>query len=341
MQKSRIAVVGFGFMGQTHAKNILKNPEVELAAIVDKQPGNISDKLNQHSGNLTSDSLDEKEISSVAIYSSLEECLEVEKLDACVIALHTRLHYQYTKMALEAGVSVFVEKPFCLDVAEGEELIELAGTKNLLLMVGQVVRFMPPYQKLKNWIESEQFGKLKFLSLTRFSGIPAWGQWKEMQADFGASGGALFDLVIHDIDFVQWVLGLPDSITSTILPGKLSHYDYLNAMWKYNPGTIVKIEGGNIFHAAFPFQAGFSANFDNASVLYSSQSPENIIVTTDTETSLIPAGDAMEGFQAEMDYFIECLGKNSKPEICMPASALQSVKLCHQLARESSLNSRS
>jgi predicted dehydrogenase len=327
MEKLKIAVVGFGFMGVTHTLNILKNPALELVAIVDKNPDNISKNLDKQVGNLSTGTFNKNEISKVHIYSTFEECIAAEKLDACVIAVHTDFHYKLTKLALEAGINVFLEKPFCLNIQEGEELIKLAQIKILLLMVGHVVRFMPPYQKLKSWVDSDEFGSLKFLSLTRFSGVPDWGQWTEKQKDFGSSGGALFDLVIHDIDFVQWVLGMPDSIESTILPGKLSKHDYLNAIWKYNSGIKVKIEGGNTFHTAFPFQAGFSANFEKASILYSSSNAENIIVATDSEVKQVPAGDAMIGYSEEIDYFTRCLINGKRPKKCMPESALQTIHL--------------
>jgi predicted dehydrogenase len=327
MEKIRIAVVGFGFMGITHTMNILKNPELELVAIIDKNPENIRKNINEQVGNFSTGGISEKEISNIQIYSSFEDCVADVQLDACVIAVHTDFHYKLTKLAFEAGINVLLEKPFCLDISEGEELIELAGNKGLLLMIAHVVRFMPPYQKLKNWIESGEFGELKFLSMTRFSGVPAWGQWIEKQKEFGSSGGALFDLLIHDIDFVQWALGIPDTIDPTILPGKLSRHDYLNARWKYNSGVNVKIEGGNIFHTAFPFQAGFTAGFEKASIVYSSTNPENIIVSTDTETIEIPAGDTMEGYSGELNYFAECVKNKTNPEKCTPESALLSIKL--------------
>ncbi len=327
MTKIKVAVVGFGFMGITHTRNILQKSNLELVAIVDKNPGNVKKNINEQIGNLLVGGIKEKDVAKIEVYSSVDECLLKENPDVFVIAVHTDFHFNLTKKALENGISVFLEKPFCLDIREGEELINLAQKANLLLMVGQVVRFMPPYQKLKKWIDSGEFGNLKFLSMTRFSGVPAWGDWKEKQKDFGSSGGALFDLVIHDIDFVQWALGEPDSIQSTILPGKLSRHDYVNAIWKYNSGINVKIEGGNTFHTNFPFHAGFSANFENASVLYSSSNPENIIVATDTESMNIPAGDAMEGYSGELDYFINCLLNHEKPVKCLPESALKSIKL--------------
>jgi len=179
MEKIRIAVVGFGFMGITHTMNILKNPSLELVAIVDKNSENIKKNISEQVGNFSTGGISEKEITNIKIYSSLEDCIVEEKLDACVIAVHTDFHYKLTTLALNSGINVLLEKPFCLDISEGEELIELASNKNLLLMVAHVVRFMPAYQQLKNWIDSGQFGKLNFLSMTRFSGVPAWGQWIE------------------------------------------------------------------------------------------------------------------------------------------------------------------
>lgn len=325
----KIAVVGFGFMGLTHTINILKNPELEMVAIVDKNPENIRKNLTEQVGNFSTGTLNEEVVSKIKIYTDLKDCLATETPDVCVIAVHTNLHYELTKMALNAGSNVFLEKPFCLDVAEGKELIELAVQKQRLLMIGHVVRFMPAYQKLKSWVDSGEFGALKFLSLSRFSGVPAWGQWKEKQQDFGSTGGALFDLVIHDIDFVQWLLGNPESIESTCIPGKLSRHDYVNAIWKYPSGVTAKIEGGHIFHTSFPFRAGFIAGFENASVVFSSNCPD-IKVTTDTETTLVPAGDAMEGYSGELGYFLECLKNRTQPEKCMPESALKTIEICYQ-----------
>ena len=327
----KMVVVGFGFMGKTHTGNILKNPNVRLTAIVDKNTESIHENLKGESGNFETGSIDAEELSKVNIYSDFAQCLETEKPDACVIAVHTNLHFEMAKTALEAGVHVFLEKPFCLNVDECHQLIELARNKNKILMVGHVVRFMPAYKKLKSWIDSKEFGKLEFLSLTRFTGVPAWGQWKDKQKDFGSSGGALFDLVIHDIDFAQWVCGVPEKISASYLPGKLSNHDYISALWKYeNSGVQVKIEGGNTFHTAFPFQAGFSARFEKASVLFSPGDAENITVATDATTKQIPVGDPNEGFAAELNYFMACAAGNKQPAKCMPESALESVNICYR-----------
>jgi predicted dehydrogenase len=190
---------------------------------------------------------------------------------------------------------------------------------------------MPAYSYLKDLIDSEKYGRLKFLSLSRFSGVPAWGQWIDRQKEFGSSGGALFDLVIHDIDFAQWVCGVPGEISSFNLPGKLSAYDYVSANWSY-PGKElqVRIEGGNVFHTEYPFQARFSAQFENASVFYTSENPENIVVATNSQSELAPAGDANDGFSSEINYFISCVESGEKPVKSSPESALESIRVCYR-----------
>jgi predicted dehydrogenase len=330
-----IVVVGFGFMGMTHTGNLLKNPNVRLAAIVDKNTEDIYDKLEEQAGNFDTGTVSREELKEVNTYDDFADCLRKEKPDACVIAVHTNLHYEMAKMALEAGTHVFLEKPFCLEVEEGQKLIDLARAKNKILMIGHVVRFMPAYKMLKKWIDTEEFGKLEFLSLTRFTGVPAWGQWKDKQKDFGSSGGALFDLAIHDIDFAQWVCGVPETILANYLPGKLSNHDYISALWKYEDSEVqVKIEGGNTFHTAFPFQAGFSARFENSSVLFSPKDVENITVATDTTANEVPVGDPNEGFAEELNYFISCALENKQPEKCTPESALESVDICYRHINE-------
>lgn len=328
-----IVVVGFGFMGMTHTINILQNPHLRLVAIVDKNAEQVPQKLHENSGNFSTGTLSESDISRVKIYSDFAECLHAEKPDACVIAVHTALHFEMAKLALLNDAHVFLEKPFCLDVAQGEELIALAQSRNKILMVGHVVRFMPAYEKLKELIDSRELGQLEFLSMSRFSGVPAWGQWKDRQKDFGSSGGALFDLVIHDIDFAQWVCGIPDDVDTRNLPGKLSNHDYVSAFWTYkNKPYTVKIDGGNTFHSAYPFQAGFSARFTDASIVYSSKEPDSIVVTTDSDTRLIPVGDANDGFSGELNYFVDATLKNEPPTKCTPQSALNSIWLCYRHA---------
>jgi len=326
----KVAILGFGFMGMTHAENILKNCDLELVAIVDKNPTAVEDKLLSAPGNFAVGEINQEKLEKIKRYISLDDCLEFEDLDAVLICVHTDLHYEMTRKVLLHGKHVFLEKPFCLDMQQADTLIRLARGKDKILMVGHVVRFMPPYQKLKEYIDNGTFGGLKFLSLSRFSGVPAWGEWMDRRVSFGSSGGALFDLLIHDIDYVNYILGKPGSIKCNYLPGFLSKHDYITALWSYfNRDLNVKIEGGNIFHSNFPFQAGYMAQFEKASVQYSTIKGDVIQVATDSNLEEIPSGQAGDGFHNEIAYFSQCINQNRPPVECMPESSLQTIQLCY------------
>jgi predicted dehydrogenase len=326
---NKVAVIGFGFMGITHALNILKNPDLKLKAIVDINPDLIERNLKSGVGNIATGTFDGAELAGISKYSSLEECLRSEDIDAVHICTHVNLHYDMTKTALLNDKHVFVEKPFCLNVKQAEELVSLAARRNKILMVGHVVRFMPPYQKLKQWVDSKEFGALKFLSLSRFCGLPAWGQWKEKNVK-ELSGGALFDLVIHDIDFANYVAGMPSEIKCNYLKGEYTDHDYVSAMWSYkNSDVHVKIEGGFTFHTSYPFQASYMAQFDKASLLYTTLHGDIIQVADDNSLREIPAGDGGDGYFNEIAYFGKCIKGNMHPEECTPASSLQAIELCY------------
>ena len=326
---NRVAVVGFGFMGIAHTLNILKNPDLKLKAIVDINPDLIEKNLKSGIGNFSTGNIDAAELEGISKYASLEECLSSEELDAVNICTHVNLHYDMTKTALMNDKHVFLEKPFCLDLKQAEELVNLAARKNKILMVGHVVRFMPPYQKLKQWVDTREFGRLKFLSLSRFCGLPSWGQWKEKNVK-ELSGGALFDLVIHDIDFANWVAGMPSGIKCNYLPGEYTSHDYVSAMWSYGESNVhVKIEGGFTFHSNFPFQASYMAQFEKASVLFTTLRGDIIQIADDTAVREVPASDGEDGYFNEIAYFAKCIKNNSRPEECTPESSLQAVKLCY------------
>ena len=324
-----VAIIGFGFMGITHANNILKNKKISLRAIITRNENSIPAKLDQLKGNFPTGEVDSATILSLPVYKTLAACLRHEKIDAVHICVHTDLHYEMVTEAIQNGLHVFLEKPMTLRREEGKLMIAFARQRGVKFMVGHVLRFMPAYEKLKRWIDTKEFGILKFISLTRFSGLPTWGQWKEKQEKFGSSGGALFDLLIHDIDFLYHALGCPDKIESNSHAGYLSDHDYVVAWWHYKH-TIAKVEGGNTFHSMFPFHAGYMARFENASVIYSSLSPTTIQVSTDISNTTFEVEEPDSGFYNEFDYFAGCIENGRDPLICMPESSLKSVELCYQ-----------
>ena len=120
-------------------------------------------KIDDPGGNIQTEKGHTEVLKSLPVYRSLRSCLEKEKLDAVHICVHTDLHYNLAKEALQCNLHVLIEKPFVLSLEKGKELIKLAAEKKKILMVAHVVRFMSPYIKLKEMIDSECYGKMNFL----------------------------------------------------------------------------------------------------------------------------------------------------------------------------------
>lgn len=327
MIKLRVAIIGFGFMGKTHALNILRSQTMELKAIVD----NRSDLFTQLKGNIDTGEITPADFAGINIYNTIDECLANESLDLMYVCVHTLSHYELAMRSLMKGLHVFIEKPFVLKEKEGLALIAEAIKQHKKIGVGHVVRFMPAYCELHKIYKEQTLGLLKFISLSRFSGVPNWGDWTKRRESFGSSGGALFDLIIHDIDFLQYTLGRPDRVNSTYIEGQLSKHDYLNAFWQYDNSEIeVKVEGGNIFPSLFPFEASFKACFENGAVCWSSSDGLNFKIITANDLYTIPLEDANIGYQREEEYFAKCIIEDLIPEACSAESSLQTIRLCYQ-----------
>jgi predicted dehydrogenase len=119
------------------------------------------------------------------------------------------------------------------------------------------MRFWPGWPWLRERIRDQAFGPLRSLSLQRLCARPGWSP--EFYCDDLRSGGALFDLHIHDADFVFWSLGPPQSVQSQ------GSSDHLIAAYHYRDGPdLVMAEGGWDQSEGFPFRMRYIANFERA-----------------------------------------------------------------------------
>ena len=107
----RIGMVGLGKMGLSHLAIVGAHPEINLVAACDTV-GYLTDVLNKHAG--------------LKCYADYDRMLAEEQLDALVISTPSKLHAAIVDKALQRGLHVFCEKPFVLDVADGERLVETA-----------------------------------------------------------------------------------------------------------------------------------------------------------------------------------------------------------------------
>jgi predicted dehydrogenase len=317
----KIAVIGFGFMGVVHAQNILASENLILCAIVDNRE-NIFIGI-ENTGNKGQLDLSVERLKKMPVYKTLEECCQKENLDAVSICVPLFLHYELAKKALNLGLDVLLEKPFCPELEQCQELINLAKEKKLILMVAHCVRFAPEWEFLANCISDKRYGELKLFSTNRTAGEPTWGVWQDEKIK-QTCGGALMDLLIHDIDHANSCLGTPSDIKVNFRCD-----DYWEIALKYpdNPAKI-SIKGG-FLHRNTPFASEYVATFERGSVRYNTQQPGIIHIGINSGQESVQFNGDM--YVNEIEYFAKCIYARNKPEKCLPEASLQTIEVCKKI----------
>ena len=315
----RFGVVGLGFMGRCHLATLAGLGGAQVVAVHDASGERLAGPLAPDGGNIDTGGAAWDE-SAVRRCESLPELLSAG-IDAVVLAVPTHLHGELTCAALAAGMHVFCEKPMALDLADCDRMIAAADQAGRVLMIGHCVRFWAEYAAAAEIVRSGRHGRLRSLLMSRYSGLPDFGAGGWF-ADAGKSGGGLFDLHIHDLDYALMLLGEPAAIRARGQIGPSGGYDHVAASLDYGPdGPVAEIEGGWLA-GKVPFRASFRMCLERATLIYDSDRPQLELYADAAEAvSVWP----VSGYVAEMQHFVECVGCGSPSEIVPPQSSRQTV----------------
>lgn len=319
----RVGILGFGFMGRMHFRCYKQMQDIEIVVLCDIEPDQLT--AQGEAGNVAGaeESID---LSSVQFYTDFDTLLKEENLDAVSIALPTSLHSEYTVKALEAGLDVLCEKPMAPSVAECEAMIAAAQKNNKILQVGHCIRFWPEYAVTKEIIDSGQYGKVKAISLQRFSLTPTWSE-KNWILDGSKSGGATLDLHIHDADYVQYLFGLPRQVYSSAVKGPSGDFDHIVTQYHYGDEKAVVAEGGWMMTESYGFKMSFDVVLEKAVITFDcTREPSFKVHPADGEafTPEVPSGD---GYSREIEYFAQMVSGKTLPTILTPDQSRDSVRL--------------
>ncbi|WP_409342372.1 Gfo/Idh/MocA family protein [Paenibacillus sp. MBLB4367] len=314
----KVAVAGCGTMGRKFARVISEMQHVELTGIYNQSP---------HSAKGFAESLGTK------WFSSYDELLADKELELVVIALPTFLHKAYTIRAAAYGKHVICEKPIALDREEAGEMMRACDLAGVRLFVGHVLRFFPEYRHMRKQATEGAVGKIGVVHAKRASLHPPADSWF---ADSGKSGGVIFDLMIHELDYMCWLLGEVSSVFAE--SKRTAGFDYATATLRFESGAIANIE------AIWGHPASFHANleiFGSHGVLKCSSQDSRPLVLYCTDSGsaagegvILPeAPSRQDPFALEIAHFIDCIRHRKQP-IVTAADACQAVAVA-QLALQS------
>lgn len=199
LQPLRVGIVGLGWAGETHLKNYLLNPAVEVVAIADTNQTQLYRVGQAH--NIQN------------LFTDWQELVERPDIDIVSVCTPNFLHAPVSIAALNNGKHVMCEKPLARTSEEAAEIVQAAEDNRRVLEVAFNHRQRGDVQILKNYIDLGGLGHIYHAkaSWMRRNGIPGMGGWfthREM-----AGGGPLIDLGVHVLDMAIYLLGERRAVT--------------------------------------------------------------------------------------------------------------------------------
>ena len=177
----KVCIIGYGYWGPNLCRNFSNANGYNLSTICDLNNQNLAKARKNYPG--------------VKIYKNFKEAIKINKYDLIVLATPTSTHYTLAKFILEKSINVLVEKPLCLSVKHHSDLNKIAKRNNVKIFIDFPFIFSGSIKYIKNIIDNKKFGKLNSLESYR------------EQAPVRTDTSVLWDLSIHDISIIKYLLG--------------------------------------------------------------------------------------------------------------------------------------
>jgi len=321
----KVGLVGIGFMGRGHLDNYIRLESegfpVKLTAICDIDSEKFQGKTVKGNIDVGTGKYD---FSKYNLYTDLDEMLEKEELDYLDIALPTYLHAEATIKALNKGIHVLCEKPMALTSEECKKMIEAAEKNNKKLMIAQCLRFWPAYETLKEYVESGKFGKALGGYFFRGGGTPRWS-YDNWLLDKNRSGGCLLDQHIHDVDMINWLFGVPQSVSTlarNVIPG--SGYDIVSTNYIYEDGLVINAQDDWTLEGDYGFEMLFRVNFEKGNLIFE----KGVLkINPNDGKGFIPELPKEDGYYREIKYFVNAIINDTPIITAAPESTMNTIKI--------------
>jgi len=323
----KVGVIGLGMMGQMHLAAWAGIPGTRLRMVADTDPrraaGDFSGSWSNMEGGASS-----IDFSKITGTSDPMELIHSEDIDVVDICVPTPFHLDLALAAIKAGKHVLCEKPLARTAADARRIARAADKGAGYFQPAMCLRFWPEWAWLKKAVEKGTYGKVISAEFRRVGGVPpGWFARGDL------SGGAILDLHLHDTDFVHYVFGMPDAVSSGGWVGPSTCIDHVHTRYIYDEGPVITAQG-SWAAPAMPFDMSFCVLFEEAGVDYSLSRAEAPLMLyrnakgkrkAPKPTAVkCPAGD---GYKAEMAYLAKCIRTGTTPDVVTATEAAESIRI--------------
>ncbi len=268
----RFGIIGYGYMGHVHGKNIGQLEDAKLIAVCDINPKEL---LDVPEGVLT--------------YSDADSLLENKDIDVVIIAANNNQHKYLVEHAARAGKDIICEKPVAMSVAELDEMLEAVNEWGVRFTVHQQRRYDKDFRSMKEVYDSKELGNIYTIQTSLYGFNGYMHDWHIKKSE---GGGMLYDWGVHLLDQLLYMVDSPVKNVYAVLNNVINSEvdDYFNINLRFENGIMARAELGTYFLTDRPgwFSRHWFMGGDKGSVYADGMSPKGKLVTTASLRSHTP-----------------------------------------------------
>ncbi len=330
----RVGLIGIGFMGWIHYLAYQRMTAAKVSAICTRDPKKAAGDWTDIKGNFGPPG-ERVDLTGIATYSDWQQLLESPEIDAIDICLPPAMHKEVAITALTMGKHVLCEKPMALDVADCEEMLNVAAAHGRTLAVAHVLPYMGPFEYALSVARSKKHGRILSAHFKRIISDPTW-----IPDFYNAAkvGGPMIDLHIHDAHFLQLLFGTPANVTAAGWQ-RDGVAQYAQMLYRFPDGQQVATAASGVCNSdARMFTHGYEIQFERAVLSFEfaahSAGAETFgLFEYDSSgkatTVDLPPKDDIDGFVAEISEFINLIQGGSEKDSPLSAKhASNAVRIC-------------
>jgi len=313
-----IGVIGYGYWGPNIVRNFNGVDGAKVVTLCDLNEGVLRKATKLYP--------------AMAATTDVSDLLTAKDIDAVAIITPVFTHFDLAKKALENGKHVFVEKPFTSTVAQAEELVALADTKGLTIMVDHTFLFTGVVRKIKDFIDEGTLGKLYYYDSMRVNlGL------------FQHDVNVVWDLAPHDFAIMDYII--PEKPLALSATGE-NHYNgledvayvtvycennviaHFNVNWLSPVKVRTTLIGGDKKMLVWnDLEADEKLKvYDKGVEVKTRENVYELLVSYRSGDAWVPRVNQIEALKAEAEYFIDCVENANKP-VNDGAAGLRIVKM--------------